>query len=170
MKGVEAWSDSDWAGCQQSRKSSSGGVLQIGGHTLKAYSATQNIIALSSAEAELYALVKAASSAMGLVSTAGDFGEHLGIRVNADSSAAIGIVYRQGLGKVRHLDVQQLWLQQKVMRKELKVNKVLGLENCADLMTKFLASNAIEKILEDMGYEAVLGRAETAPERSTGAS
>ena len=49
-KELTVFTDSDWAGCKESRKSSSAGVLKLGSHTLKAY-----VIAQCSAEAELYA-------------------------------------------------------------------------------------------------------------------
>ena len=47
---LTGYSDSDWAGCAASRKSTSGGVLMIGGHLIKTYSRQQRTIALSSAE------------------------------------------------------------------------------------------------------------------------
>ena len=47
--------DSDLAGCKETRKSSSAGVLMLGRHTLKAYTRKQKVIAKSSTEAELYA-------------------------------------------------------------------------------------------------------------------
>ena len=68
-----AYADSDWAGDKVSRKSTSGGLLMIGGHLIKSWSSTQPVIALSSGEAELYALVKAASQAKGLCSLMADF-------------------------------------------------------------------------------------------------
>ena len=49
------FTDSDWAGCKETRKPSSAGVLMLGGHTMKAYTRKQNVIAKISAEAELYA-------------------------------------------------------------------------------------------------------------------
>ena len=58
---VEGYSDSDWAGCRRSGKSTSGGVLMIGHHFLKGWSRTQNSVTLSSAEAELVAMCKASA-------------------------------------------------------------------------------------------------------------
>ena len=65
-KEVEAWSDSDWAGCLETRKSTSGGLIKFGTHILKSWSITQNTIALSSGEAEFYAMVKAGSQGLGM--------------------------------------------------------------------------------------------------------
>ena len=53
--------DSVWAGCQESRKSTSVTCFVQWNHIIKAYSKMQASIALSSAEAEYYSMVKAAS-------------------------------------------------------------------------------------------------------------
>ena len=63
---VTGYSDSDWAGCRVTGKSTSGGALMIGGHFLKGWSRTQNHVTLSSAEAELIALVKCSAELMGM--------------------------------------------------------------------------------------------------------
>ena len=52
------YTDADWAGCKRTRKSTSGGAIVRGSHTIKCWSKTQQTIALSSGEAELIALVK----------------------------------------------------------------------------------------------------------------
>ena len=54
---ITAYSDSDWAGCAKTRKSTSGACCLVGSHLVKAYSRTQSNIALSSGEAELYGMV-----------------------------------------------------------------------------------------------------------------
>ena len=58
------WTDTDYAGCAKTRKSTSGGVIMIGGHMIKSWSSTQNVIALSSGEAEYYGLVKGAAQGL----------------------------------------------------------------------------------------------------------
>ena len=88
-----------------------------GPHLLKAYSRTQSNIALSSGEAEYYGLVSTASEALGLVAMTGDFGDKAESFLHADASAAIGVANREGLGRIRHLDTQSLWLQQALVAK-----------------------------------------------------
>ena len=62
--------------------------------------------------------------------SAGDPGcEGLTGVVCGDSSAAIAISQRKGCGKLRHINIGQLWIQEKVNAKELEVRKVLGEEN-----------------------------------------
>ena len=133
---MDAYSDSDWAGCKSTRKSTSGGLLCWGGCLMKSWARTQASLALSVGEAEYYATVSAAAEALGFRSLMKDLGIDLKIRIWTDSSAAKSIASRTGLGKLRHLDVRILWVQKKVREHELYMKKVKGLENPADLMTK----------------------------------
>ena len=154
--------DSDWAGCRTSYRSTSGGTLCVGKHCLKTWSSTQATIALSSAEAELYALCKGASQALGAMALLEDFGIKASAKLRADSTAAIGIVRRSGLGKVRHLNVRYLWMQEK-SKTEFELDKVLGTENPADLLTKNLALPDLLKYVAKLNMEIADGRATTAP-------
>ena len=136
---ISAWSDTDWAGCKLTRKSTSGGVIRLGNHILKSYSTTQSVIATSSGEAEYYGLTKSASIAIGIRGMFGDLGVQVGIDLLTDASAAKGIAMRIGLGKVRHLETSQLWLQSKVANGEISVHKIDGKDNAADALTKYLS-------------------------------
>ena len=133
---IECYSDTDWAGCARTRKSTSGGFLMLGRHVLKTWSSTQPTISLSSGEAEFYGVVKAAGLALGQQSVLRDLGVELPVRVWTDSSAAIGICSRQGLGKLRHIQTHTLWIQEKVSLGTMELRKVRGEVNPADLFTK----------------------------------
>ena len=93
---AEAFSDANWAGCRQSRKSTSGGVVMIGKHLIKAYSKTQAIIAKSSAESELFGIVRATCEALGFITLVQDMGKDVKARLHMDANAAQGIIDRQG--------------------------------------------------------------------------
>eukprot|EP00971_Amphidinium_carterae_P212986 4227223-Amphidinium_carterae.1 len=56
---IESFADGDWAGCNTTRKSTSGTITTCWGSPLLHISRTQSTIALSSAEAELYAMGQA---------------------------------------------------------------------------------------------------------------
>ena len=58
IKVLEGYTDSDWAGCRRTRRSTSGGAIFHGSHLVHHWSRTQSIIALSSAEARLNAMLK----------------------------------------------------------------------------------------------------------------
>ena len=135
----------------------------LGTHLLKHWASTQKRITLSSGEAELGAVVRGCSEALGIQSVARDLGVELSPEVHADSSAAIGICRRSGIGKIRHLAVAQLWVQDLVRAKECRLHKVLGTENPADLMTKPLARAEIDGHLGRLGLRRTAGRAASAP-------
>ncbi len=76
---VDVYVDSDYAGCPRTRKSTSGGVIMIGGHLIKTWSTTQNnAISLSSGEAELYAVVKGVGMGIGVQQYLDDLGDTQG--------------------------------------------------------------------------------------------
>ena len=100
------FTDCDWAGDRETRKSTSGGAVTFGLHTLKTWATTQTVLALSSGEAEFYALVKGAAQSFGIMAMFADFGLEVSCTVCTDASAAIGMVHRQGLGKTMHIEVQ----------------------------------------------------------------
>ena len=131
--GIEVYSDTDWSGCPRTRRSTSGGCVMIGKHVIRTWSSTQPSVTLSSGEAEFYGLVKAAGAGLGHQSIMRDFGLTVPVRVWTDSSAAIGIATRSGLGKLRHLETHTLWVQEKVRNGHIQVRKVRGEVNPADL-------------------------------------
>ena len=141
------YSDSDWAGCRVTGRSTSGGALMIGGHFIKGWSRTQNHVTMSSAEAELVALVKCSAELLGVRSMLRDLGVETSGVVYADSSAALAIAKRKGAGKLRHINVSSLWVQEKQDRKDLEYRKVLGTENPADMMTKHLLREPLDKCM-----------------------
>ena len=101
--------------------------------------------------------------ALGFRSMAADLGEDIRVVLRTDSSAALGIIGRQGLGKVRHLETGYLWLQDAVSQRRLAVRKVKGTENCADLATKYLKSEDIEKHLKFLDVSFRDGRSKAVP-------
>ena len=161
---IEVYSDTDWAGCARTRKSTSGGCLMLGRHLIKSWSSTQGLISLSSGEAEYYGVVKAAGIGLGYQALLNDIGVALPLRVWTDSTATMGICGRQGLGKLRHIDTQCLWIQQRVRDKTFELRKVKGTENPADLFTKHLTSSGlVENLLGLFGCVYRDGRAGNAP-------
>ena len=160
---VSVYSDSNWAGCLKTRKSTSGACIYHGEHLIRSYAKTQSLISLSSAEAELYATTMAASEALGVKSMMADFGLACTPHLFVDASAAIGICQRKGLGKVRHLDTQSLWIQDALRDKRMDLGKVKGTENPSDAMTKFLDGVSLTKMLSLLNCVFLEGRASSTP-------
>ena len=137
---VAVYVDSDWAGCRTTRRSTSGGVLKVGKHILRSWSSTQSTVATSSGEAELIAMFEGACRGCGVQAIMFEMGllPCLSVlRVCTDSSVAKSFVATRGVGKMRHIEVKLLWLQEQVQRQRLKVGKVSGTANIADTLTKY---------------------------------
>ena len=115
---LTSFSDSDWAGDRKSPESTSGGVIMIGSNYIKSWSKNQSVIALSSAEAELYAIIKTSSETVGIISILKGWNVRHQADIMADASAALGIIGRTGLGKLRHIDTSYLWLQQDSIKRK----------------------------------------------------
>ena len=157
------FSDSDWGGTSRDRKSTSGGAWMLGVHCIKTWSASQGAYALSSAEAEFYAMIEAVTRAKGLISLARELGfDGMSnvVQLGTDSCAAKSFVSRRGLGKMRHLEIRDLWLQKEVNDGKVEVSKIRGDRNPADLMTKILGVRDVELRLRDLSIRVVPGSAE----------
>ena len=96
----------------------------------------------------------------------GDFGVEVAIKVNTDASAAKGMANRRGLGKVRHIAVNQLWIQDRIARGDLTIEKVNGKENLSDILTKHVNAEDIRVHLHKTGQTIEQGGHSIAPEDS----
>ena len=164
LKEVAIWTDTDFAGCRRTRKSTSGGVAMLGNHMVKSWCSTQSIVSLSSGESEYSSIVKGSSIGLGIKSMLGDFGVDLGVAIKTDASAAKGMANRRGLGNVRHIAVNQLWIQDRVARGDLTIEKVNGKENIADILTKHVNAEDIRVHVHRTGQAITQGRHSSAPE------
>ena len=115
----------------------------MGEHVLKTWSLTQSIVTLNSGESEYDGLVRGSSIASGTRSLMEDLGVQLMVTIHADASAAIGIAQRRGVGKVRHIEVHQRWLQDRVSRGDIRIRKVDGNKKPADALTKHVEGNKV---------------------------
>ena len=131
----------------------------IGSHFIKGWSRTQNHVTLSSAEAELIAMGKCTAECMGVRAMMRDWGREMSGLLFADSTAALAIAKRKGAGKLRHIHVSSLWIQDVQDREETEFRKILGTENPADLMTKYLSRDKIDACLAKIDQRMREGRA-----------
>ena len=135
------------------RKSTSGGTMRLGAHLVKSWSKDQGCVATSSGEAELYAATKAVSEALGLKSVLEDLGINVAIEIEIDAKATVGMVSRQGLGKMKHVEVHDLWIQGAIKRGRVSVKKIPRAINTADLLASPSKSEDIKKFMKELNFE-----------------
>ncbi|CAE8734515.1 unnamed protein product [Polarella glacialis] len=151
---ITVYCDSNFAGDVDTRKSTTGYLLLVQGLLLTSASKTQSVIALSSAEAELMALNSAVREALFARTLLHDIlGHDVPIAVRCDSTACIAADSKEGLGKMRHIQTQYLWVQQLIKDKQIIVVKVKGSENPADILTKHLPAAKMCQYRDMIGLE-----------------
>ena len=154
---IQAYADSDWAGCAKTRKSTSGASLSLWGVTLATSSRTQATQALSSAEAELYAMGMAIQDALHLQSLLQEMkltqlAKPFELTVYTDSSSGKALASKLGLTrKSKHVQLRFLFMQDLVASGQLKLSKIPSERNPADVLTKYLQASTLHKLLPKLG-------------------
>ena len=150
-KYLDVHGDSDWAGDEERKRSTTGVAEIFGGHLLDAVSVTQSLVALSGAEAEFYSCNRGTAGGLQTCHFLTEAVYKVVPRVWSDSSACRGIVRRTGSGRLRHLEIRHMWTQERLQKVEFLLKAVPMNDNVADLVTKQLAAARIEELLATLG-------------------
>ena len=110
--------------------------MRVGQHTLATWSSTLKVVSLSNAESEYRNMVRCASEAIGLANTVRELGHAAHVRIWTDVTAARRLALRSGSGTIKHMETKYSWMQQKEKNQDLRIEKIRGTVNPADLMTK----------------------------------
>ena len=148
------YSDSDWAGCVMSRKSTSGHVFRIGECTVSWRSKKQPVVALSSTEAEYVALCEAAQETTWLRHLLYDIGlqQTEPTTVYEDNQGSIALARNpKDHPRTKHVDVKYHFIRDTIERKRMNVVYCPTAEMVADTFTKGLARTSFERHRSAMG-------------------
>ena len=151
---VDVYVDSDWARCATTRKSTSGFVTKFMGAAIHFGSRTQSTIALSSAEAELYAINTGATEALHIRSflTEALNKKKVNIRIHTDSSSGKSIATRiRSSKKAKHIELKHLFIQQLVLNDVVRIIKINTVANPADIFTQYVATETLSRHLNEVG-------------------
>ena len=136
------YSDADWAGSTEDRKSISGYCFYLNHSLISHMSKKQKTIALSTAESETHAAVQATKEAIWLRNIL----EELGFRQSGattlycDNQAAIALSHNPEYhSRSKHVDIQYHFLRQHVEMKTVSLKFVRSEEMAADGLTKALS-------------------------------
>jgi len=133
---VQGVVDADWADQRADRRSTSGGAVLYWGCAILTWARRQAVYAQSSAESELYALGTGAVEVLGFSQLLREWGEPAVPVMCSDSSSALAVVRKRGPGRMKHVELRCLAIQQWREEKKLVLRKVVTTENASDLLTK----------------------------------
>ena len=119
-------------------------MILFGGHLVGHWSKLQNSPAPSSGEAELNAASKGLSEVLSIRHLLEQMNRRVEILHYLDASAAKGTLLRKGAGKIKHLEVRQLWCQHVVEKFDIKVVKIPRRVNLADNLTHAMSGRSME--------------------------
>ncbi len=115
---------------------------------------TQQTLALSSGEVELYAIGAAVLEPLHLRSFLMETGlvKACSIIIHTDSTAAKSMASRFGTTRrTRHIDLRFLYLQNLVKLGTIRINKIPGAQNPADILTKYVTAEVLNRHTEHLG-------------------
>ena len=148
---IRAYCDANWASDPQ-RRSTSGGFVTLEGFICGYWSRTQSVVALSSCEAELISAVTAAAEAQLVKSLVEELGLKAELRVLNDNTSAVKLCFKKGIGRLKHIDVRCMWLQDAVRSGDLTIQAIRGVDNPADLLTKPLENKRFRDLARKIGF------------------
>ena len=85
------------------------------------------------------------------------------LEIKLDATAARAIAMRRGAGRIRHIATPTLWLPRLVINGDIKMTRVDGNDNCADLGTNHLGYQTMNRHLKFCGMRFAEGRSQIAP-------
>lgn len=154
----EAYTDSDYAGDLDDRKSTSGSVFLMAGGAVSWSSKKQPIVALSTTEAEYIAAVSCATQGIWMTRVLGEFGEEYGdcITIKCDNSSAIQLSKNPvHHGRSKHIEVRFYYLRDLTKEGKVKLMHCGTQDQLADIMTKPLKLETFRKLKGMLGLVEV---------------
>ncbi|WVZ12067.1 hypothetical protein V8G54_016597 [Vigna mungo] len=150
---IEGFVDSDFAGCMDTRKSRSGYVFTLFGTAVSWRSTLQSVVALSTTEAEYYALAEGVKEALWLKGLVRELGfDKKSVCVHCDSQSVIHLANHQIYhSRTKHIDVKLHFVRSIVESGDVQICKIASEENPADILTKPLAKERFLLLLSRIG-------------------
>ncbi len=153
---VNMYSDADWAGDKASRKSISGGAIELSGSLVKWICKKQTMVTTSTMESEYVSASQVVQNAKGLWMLLHelDVGLRKEMNVKVDNQAAIKQIDDEGTSaRVKHIDIKIKHVWNLKQSGEIKVEYLESAKMKADLMTKLVPSMRLMELKKLVGLE-----------------
>ena len=156
---IEGFSDSDWAGCVDTQRSTSGFVWIMSGGAICWRSKLQAIVTLSSMEAEYVGATPAVQEVVWLR----DLLQELGVAdatpslLNMDNHGAVSLTRGTGdSNRMKHIDIRYHFIRSHVEDKHIEVQFLPTDEMTANILTKNLSCAKHEYFIRKLGMVSCL--------------
>ncbi|KAF1318440.1 Gag-pol polyprotein, partial [Globisporangium splendens] len=154
------YSDADWAGDIDSRRSTSGYALILNGGCISWRSKKQRSVALSSTEAEYMALSEATQEAVWLKGILCEPGEHSSdrpVKVFEDNQGSIALAKNPEFHKrTKHIDIRYHFVREKVEDDQVVLEYCPTEDMLADMMTKAIGTNQFGALRSKLGIQVAV--------------
>eukprot|EP00253_Pinus_taeda_P001740 PITA_01740 len=154
---LHAYTDADWVGSVDDRKSTSGGAFYMGSKLVSWFSKKQSSIALSIAEAEYVAAASCCTQLLWMMQTLQDIQITCtpSISIPCDNTSAISISKNLVMhSKTKHIPIRYHFLRERVLEQKVKLEYVPSKEQVADIFTKPLPRETFEYLRQKLGVVA----------------
>eukprot|EP00253_Pinus_taeda_P031273 PITA_31273 len=151
---LHAYTDADWAGSVDDRKSPSGGAFFMGSKLVSWFNKKQSLIALSIAKVEYVAVASYYTQLHWMIQTLQDFQITCTtpISILCDSTSAINISKNPVMhSKTKHIPIKYHFLQEQVLEQKVKLEYVPSKEQVVDILTKPLPRKTFEYLKQKLG-------------------
>eukprot|EP00253_Pinus_taeda_P026560 PITA_26560 len=151
---LHAYTDADWVGSVDDRKSTSGGAFFMGSRLVSWLNKKQSSISLSTAEAEYVAATSCCTQLLWMMHTLQDFQITCTspISILCDNTSAINISKNPIMhSKTKHIPIKYHFLREQVLEQKVKLEYVPSKEQVADIFTKPLPRETFEYLRQKLG-------------------
>jgi hypothetical protein len=149
-----AYTDADWEGCIDDRRSTSGAAFYLGECLVSWLSNKQSSVSLSTAEAEYIAVAACCTQVLWMKQTLTDIQVEYDepIPIYFDNTSAISISKNPVMhSKTKHIPIKYHFLQEQVAEKNIRVEYAGTKEQVADIFTKPLPWESFEYLHQTLG-------------------